>query len=675
LFASAGISLNGLATASVYAKTGTQNFLVVQINTAVNTSAAFITFNLTNGSVGTSTSVIGSLTLTGVALDVGNGWYRCSVSCTATTDIVVRIGASNAANTRNGDDGGTIAIWGAQLNVGALQPYYSTTVKNLLGYSQAFDNAAWTKTNSSITANATAAPDGSVTGDKLVENTASGQHFINVAGITTISGTPYTASVYMKAAERTFAAIEAVLTTGGVEGVFNLTAGTVTLSAYGGAAAPTGSITSVGNGWYRCVVTFTANGASTALRATKLYQNSTTQSYTGDGTSGIFIWGAQLSDSASLDPYVYNPVAAPSNVAYYGPRFDYAPTTLQPLGLLIEEQRTNLLLQSGFAGAVVGSPGAAPTSWTLASTSGAVDSATLDSLGQSAIGVSATAGRQYIQQSFTVAASTTYFCSVFVVSSSGLALNQLIGVVNNPAGSTLTYIINGIAPADPNTAIPVAGDRIAVLFTVSTTAGSALFRAGVGVAGNSTGAAVFKWPQIEAGAFPTSYIPTTTAATTRAADVATMIGDNFSNWYNQSEGTLFATASVMYGAGTNTDAVASVDDNTSNNRIQIRRNSVSQLPTGLVVTVGTTQFNSGAVGASTAGAGVVFSIGLAFTENSAVFGDRGLLSTTDTTVTLPTVTQMQIGNGAAISRLNGHIQNISYYPRRLGNAELQSLTV
>jgi hypothetical protein len=42
------------------------------------------------------------------------------------------------------------AAWGAQLNVGALQPYYPTTVDNLLGYTQEFDNAAWTKSNSFV---------------------------------------------------------------------------------------------------------------------------------------------------------------------------------------------------------------------------------------------------------------------------------------------------------------------------------------------------------------------------------------------------------------------------------------------------------------------------------------------------------------------------------------------
>jgi len=70
-------------------------------------------------------------------------------------------------------------------------------------------------------------------------------------------------------------------------------------------------------------------------------------------TSGdvIQVFGAMVSDSASLDAYSLNVAAAPSAAAYYGPRFDYDPVTLQPKGLLIEEQRQNLVLNSTLDGA------------------------------------------------------------------------------------------------------------------------------------------------------------------------------------------------------------------------------------------------------------------------------------------------------------------------------------
>jgi hypothetical protein len=143
----------GSLTASVYAKAGTQNFAVFQINTALNINAAFITFDLTNGSVGTSTVLLGSLTLTGTATSVGNGWYRCSVAFSSTLDTVVRIGAANAANTRNGDNGGTIYIWGAQLEAGAFPTSYIPTVASQV--TRSADVAVMTGANFSDWYNAT----------------------------------------------------------------------------------------------------------------------------------------------------------------------------------------------------------------------------------------------------------------------------------------------------------------------------------------------------------------------------------------------------------------------------------------------------------------------------------------------------------------------------------------
>jgi hypothetical protein len=57
--------------------------------------------------------------------------------------------------------------------------------------------------------------------------------------------------------------------------------------------------------------------------------------------------------------------------------------------------------------------------------------------------------------------------------------------------------------------------------------------------GNGTSGIYIWGAQVEAGAFPTSYIPTTGATATRAADVASMTGTNFSSWYNVNQGTTF----------------------------------------------------------------------------------------------------------------------------------------
>jgi hypothetical protein len=118
-------------------------------------------------------------------------------------------------------------------------------------------------------------------------------------------------SVYAKAAERS---ILNLLHFGAFDLSFDLTTGVAT-----GTGA---SMVSIGDGWWRCIAI--SNSPDTVNRSFVLrLNNGTTTNYTGDGTSGIYIFGAQLSDSASVDPYVYNPVAAPTSTAYYHRHWEF----------------------------------------------------------------------------------------------------------------------------------------------------------------------------------------------------------------------------------------------------------------------------------------------------------------------------------------------------------------
>jgi hypothetical protein len=175
--------------------------------------------------------------------------------------------------------------------------------RNLLTYTEQFDNAVWTKTNATITANAATAPDGATTADKLVEDaTTSRKRVVQVFSVT--SGITYTQTIYAKAAERSslYILFPATQFSSNRAAEFNLSSGTV--AAVDGSAAA--SITDVGDGWYRCAlaVPCTASGsASIEILLGTAGLSVTNPSYTGDGTSGILIWGAQLETGSTATDY------------------------------------------------------------------------------------------------------------------------------------------------------------------------------------------------------------------------------------------------------------------------------------------------------------------------------------------------------------------------------------
>jgi hypothetical protein len=172
-----------------------------------------------------------------------------------------------------------------------------TGTRNLLTFTEQFDNAAWYKDAATISVNAITAPDGTLTADKLVENTANSPHDMYALPAAQPIAT-FTYSLYVKASGRTKFRLQQTNTTGyGV--AFDLSALTAT-SILGGAV---GVITGVGDGWYRCSMTYTTAASFSPTLALFLADASGSVSYTGDGTSGIYIWGAQFEQSATATAY------------------------------------------------------------------------------------------------------------------------------------------------------------------------------------------------------------------------------------------------------------------------------------------------------------------------------------------------------------------------------------
>jgi hypothetical protein len=367
------------------------------------------------------------------------------------------------------------------------------------------------------------------------------------------------------------------------------------------------------------------------------------------------------------------------------PRFDYSPTTGESLGLLVEESRTNTLLQSNQF----------DTSWTLSTgnpTISLVSQTAPDGGAQSwKLTEGSSTGLQDIVQTGVSNSSGSSVYSVYAKAAERFKLSLreststgMVALFDLSAGSVVV-VAGGGTPSPTATITPVKNGwyRCSVLFNQGTTSnrtfrifvvedaattanGSIASRTGDGTSG------IYLWgAQLEVGSFPTSYIPTTDAAASRAADVASISGSNFSSWYRQDEGTVFGDYEA--GPGVASRRTLSINDATADNVIQlIASNSPGSASNySEIATLGVSQ---GTLGTGTAYAPGRQTSALAYVVNNVGFAKNGGAASVDLTVSIPTVTRLEIGSNLSATFLNGTIKRLTYWPVRLPNATLQQLT-
>jgi hypothetical protein len=174
---------------------------------------------------------------------------------------------------------------------------------NSLLYSDQFQQASWGKGDATVTANATTSPDGTINADKLIAAaTSTNAHQVSSPAINFVAGTTYVFSCYMKAGEYLFGnlLLPSAAFTANQVGSFDLVNGLSLVSV----GAPIVSISNAGNGWWRVSVAATATTTAVGIIAIRVNSTFSNNVYTGDGTSGIFLYGAQVEAGAFATSYI-----------------------------------------------------------------------------------------------------------------------------------------------------------------------------------------------------------------------------------------------------------------------------------------------------------------------------------------------------------------------------------
>ena len=551
--------------------------------------------------------------------------------------------------------------------------YYDgkTTVKaeeNLVAQSENIGGAGWYTSDATITSNTSVAPNGTSTADTVTATNGASYVGFTVSGATS---TTYTYSFFIKNIDSTKSRLLVRNTTTTSDNYINWTGATLTgiTNNFGSSA----TFTDVGNGWYRIVVSYTSVEATQLCRVLPDVV----------GNKSVYLWGAQLEQRSSATAYtpttsapITNYIPALQTAAANVARFDHDPVTGESKGLLVEEQRTNLLTYSEqFDNAAWNKP----ANTQLIANNVIAPDGTLSGDRILAISNGANSAKQFP----SVSGDATYTFSVFIKASSSqwsfftlydntsnvrrVWFNVNTGVVGSSTvggtfalvGSSIASVGNGWYRCSVTATTPVGISNC--YFGVESASADA-------VVSDVTNGSIYIWgAQLEAGIFPTSYIPTTTAQVTRSADSASMIGTNFSSWYRADEGTLYGEYLTI---GTSSGWLLTLDGGASNYLGIAKANSGS---TNRLTTV-YSGVNQGNIDIGSVANNTIYKLSGAYALNNNAFSVNGSAVSTDTTVTIPNGINKALIGSAFSQSINGTIKRLAYYPARLTNAQLQSLT-
>jgi len=260
-----------------------------------------ITIDVPSGSVigwlqGSTVILMQDLTGNDIHTDSGDGfWIQATILHVSDTKLTLRVINRSGVGSDTLISNWWVSYRGIKrahdpITLRPLGFLSERTRTNRYARSSDFSDVSWSKNNLAVdTVNFFTAPDGTLTGTKLIENNASNTHTLG-NGVTP-AATVHTLSVFAKKGERNWISLRF----GGLNSFFNLETGTATANAYHN---PT--ITPYANGWYRCAVTSSLGTQGSIWMSL----DGTNNPYQGDGTSGVYIWGAQMENGKYATSYI-----------------------------------------------------------------------------------------------------------------------------------------------------------------------------------------------------------------------------------------------------------------------------------------------------------------------------------------------------------------------------------
>jgi len=575
-------SANTVYVMSVYLKSDERTFGYIRpevLNSGVFVGGFTQIFDIDNktvesfGGFGTAPTLI-----TASIVDAGNGWVRASVvvqmNASGVNQLKFITGPSSSGSSISyaGTTGSGIHIWGAQLSqhkfVPVGNPYIKTTSaavygarldheagyflsaeqpQNLVVQSEDF-NTNWSKSRITVATNQIAAPDGTTTADKIESDNQTGAHHIFDGTITSFGNDEdVTFSIFLKSAELNTASIRIRQRDSDgtyLIGSLNLDTGEVTgTSTAGSPSNDTFTVTSedYGNGWYKYIMSANTGTGTFVVRPHVFFTSSTNT--TGDG---FYAWGAQVEVGSTATTYNQT-----NGLEYYG-------GGATQNGLLIEEQRVNSLPYSEELDNASWNKSLtiAVTANQILSPDGSVNADEVKVTGTPA------SGTHQVQDQVSVNSGETYTFSCFlkkgqqryaVLGFDTAIFPQIKGGVDLENGNIITG-------SDSSTQVEDYGNGWFRCFITAITTSTSNMNCNIFlndaddvtvIHTPTANDSIYVWgAQVEQGAFPTSYIPTSGSAVTRSADLATMsTGSLPFTGYNQSEGTI-ETKFEFVGLGT-----------------------------------------------------------------------------------------------------------------------------